>query len=63
MASGSKPVGSDDTEYQGDASSNLSAIFSDNVSDSDSRSDPDLESKDSDDEDKPGEDAFEARAN
>ncbi|KAE8162198.1 hypothetical protein BDV40DRAFT_265509 [Aspergillus tamarii] len=58
MAPRSRLLGSDDTEYQSDASSDLSAIFSDSGSDSDSSSDSDLESEDSDDEDKSGENAF-----
>ena len=51
MAPHSRPVGSDDKENQTDASSNLTEIFSDNGSDTDSISDPELDSEDSDDED------------
>jgi len=51
MAPHSRLVGSDDKENQTDASSNLTEIFSDNSSDSDFISDPELDSEDSDDED------------
>jgi hypothetical protein len=51
-------VRSDNTEYLSDASSALSAIFSDDGSNIDSDSDTDLNSEDSEDEDGPGEDAF-----
>ena len=51
MAPHSWLVRSDDKENQTDASSNLTEIFSDNGSDSDSISDPEFDSEDSDDED------------
>ncbi|ODM15181.1 hypothetical protein SI65_09420 [Aspergillus cristatus] len=56
MAPHSRPVGSDDKENQTDASSDLTEMFSDNGSDSDSISDPELDSEDSDDEDEPDDD-------
>ena len=51
MTPHSRPVGSDNKENQTDASSDLTEIFSDNGFDSDSISDPELDSEDSDDED------------
>ena len=51
MAPHSRPVRSDNKENQTNASSDLTEIFSDNGSDSDSISDLALDSDDSDDED------------
>ncbi|BCR83447.1 uncharacterized protein ACHE_10849S [Aspergillus chevalieri] len=51
MAPRSQLVGSDDKENQTGASSDLTEIFSDNCSDSDSTSDLELDSEDADDED------------
>lgn len=51
MAPRARPVGSNDKEDQSDASSSLSEIFSDNGFDSDSGSDPEVDSEMSDDED------------
>jgi len=52
MALRSRPVGSDNKQNQSDASSNLTETFSDNRSDIDSTSNPELDSEDSDDENK-----------
>ena len=56
MAPHSRPVRSDDKKNQTDASSDLTEIFSDNGSDSDSISEPELDSEDSDNEDEPDDD-------
>ncbi|KAK6810750.1 hypothetical protein RU639_013603 [Aspergillus parasiticus] len=56
MASRSRQQGSEQ-EDQRDAISDLSVVFSDDESDRD----PDCDSKDSDDENKPGEDTFDDR--
>lgn len=57
MAPRSRLQGSDNTEYQSDASSDLSAIFSGNESESDSSSGPESDSEDDSDDEK-DEDTF-----
>ncbi|KAL4868073.1 hypothetical protein BDV12DRAFT_107969 [Aspergillus spectabilis] len=58
MTPPSRPVESYNRPNECDASSDLSEIFSDNGSDSDSSSDPGLDSKDSANKDKPGDNMF-----
>ena len=58
MAPRRRPAGSNNKEDQSDASSNLREIFSDNGSDSDSGSDPEVDSEVSDNEDQLGDDTF-----
>lgn len=57
MAPRSRLQGSDNTEYQSDASSDLSVIFSGNESESDSSSGPESDSEDDSDDEK-DEDTF-----
>jgi hypothetical protein len=60
MAPRSQPAGPNESEnqYESDASSNISAIFSDNGSESESSSDSELDSEDSDDDDDLGDGSF-----
>ena len=57
MAPRPEPIGSDGRKNQSNAISDLTEIFSDNRSDSDSRSNPELDSEVSD-EDEPNDNAF-----